>query len=44
MTIWEDLDAVRRFTGEDPSKAKYYEEVDLFLIDKEEVLLNHSIF
>lgn len=44
VTIWEDLDAVRRFAGGDPSKAKYYEEDDTFLIDKEEISLNHSIF
>ena len=44
VTIWEDLDAVKRFAGGDPSKAKYYKEDDTFLIDKEELSLNHIIF
>ena len=44
VTIWEDIEAVRRFAGDDPSKAKYYPEDDKFLLEKEDNSFNHDIF
>lgn len=44
ITIWESLEAVKRFAGEDPSKAKYYPEDDKYLLEKEAASLNHAIF
>jgi heme-degrading monooxygenase HmoA len=44
ITIWESMDAVKRFAGEDPAKAKYYPEDDRFLLEKEPNSLNHAVF
>lgn len=44
VTIWESLDAVKAFAGEDPSRAKYYPEDDRFLLEKEPASFNHEIF
>jgi heme-degrading monooxygenase HmoA len=44
VTIWTDIESVKEFAGSDPSKAKYYEEDDIFLLEKEESSLNHVVF
>ncbi|MEQ8748850.1 MAG: hypothetical protein RIC52_03655 [Amphiplicatus sp.] len=44
VTVWDSLDAVKRFAGDDPSKAKYYPEDDRYLLEKEAASLNHAIF
>jgi hypothetical protein len=35
LTFWTDLDAIRRFAGEDYEKAKYYDFDAEFLIEQE---------
>lgn len=44
ITLWDSMEAVKRFAGEDPSKAKYYPEDDRFLLEKEAHSLNHVVF
>jgi len=44
VTIWEDMEAVKKFAGTDPAKAKYYPEDDQYLLEKEDCSLNHSVF
>ncbi len=44
VTVWDSLDAVKRFAGDDPSKAKYYPEDDRYLLEKEAASLNYAIF
>ncbi len=44
ITVWESLDAVKQFAGDDPSNAKYYPEDDRFLLEKEPHSLNHRLF
>ncbi|MEM9704468.1 MAG: antibiotic biosynthesis monooxygenase [Pseudomonadota bacterium] len=44
VTVWRDEEAVARFAGADPSKAKYYPEDDKFLLGKEDKALNHRVF
>jgi heme-degrading monooxygenase HmoA len=34
FSLWESMDAVRSFAGEDPSQAVYYPEDDRFLIER----------
>jgi heme-degrading monooxygenase HmoA len=36
FTLWESLDAVKRFAGEDYETAVYYPEDDRFLIERDE--------
>jgi heme-degrading monooxygenase HmoA len=35
VTLWESMDAVRAFAGDDPTVAVFYPEDDAFLIDRE---------
>ena len=35
LTHWESMDAIRRFAGDDPEKARYYPEDAQFLIELE---------
>jgi heme-degrading monooxygenase HmoA len=34
FSLWENMDAVKAFAGEDPSRAVYYPEDDRFLVDR----------
>jgi len=44
ITIWDSLEAMKRFTGRDPWKAKYYPEDDQYLLYKEEHVQIYKIF
>ena len=44
VTVWESMDAVKRFAGDDPAKAKYYPEDEKYLLEKEDCSLNHDVF
>ncbi|MCE4617716.1 MAG: antibiotic biosynthesis monooxygenase [Desulfurococcales archaeon] len=44
ITIWESIEAMKRFSGDDPWKAKYYPEDDKYLIEKEEQVQIYKIF
>jgi heme-degrading monooxygenase HmoA len=35
VSLWDSLDAVERFAGEDPEQAVFYPEDDRFLVDRE---------
>jgi hypothetical protein len=42
LTFWDDLDAVRRFAGEDVEAAKYYDFDADYLIEKEPRVLHYE--
>ncbi len=44
ITVWDSIEAMRRFTGGDPWKAKYYPEDDQYLLEKEEQVQIYKIF
>ncbi len=44
VTVWESMEAVKAFAGDDPTKAKYYPEDDRYLLEKEDCSLNHQVF
>ncbi|HFQ15802.1 MAG TPA: antibiotic biosynthesis monooxygenase [Rhodobacteraceae bacterium] len=44
VTIWESVEAVKAFAGQDAARAKYYPEDDAFLLEKEAQALNHRVF
>lgn len=44
VTAWDNMDAVKAFAGDDPAKAKYYPEDDMYLLEKEDCSLNHQVF
>lgn len=42
-SFWESLDAVRRFAGDDYTRAHYYPEDDTFLIEREQFVTHHEV-
>jgi len=44
VTVWDDIEAVKKFAGDNPAIAKYYLEDDGFLLEKEPHALNHRVF
>jgi heme-degrading monooxygenase HmoA len=42
-TLWDSWDAIRRFAGDDPARAKYYPEDDDFLLEKEPTVTHHEV-
>jgi heme-degrading monooxygenase HmoA len=43
ISIWESLDAIRRFAGEDYEKARYYPEDHDFLIELEPFVEHYDV-
>ncbi len=43
LTIWESMDAIRRFAGPEPSRARYYPEDDVFLVEKEPTVAHYQV-
>ncbi len=44
ITIWDSLEAVKNFTGDNPEIAKYYPEDENFLLEKEEHVSMYQVF
>lgn len=44
ITIWENLEVIKNFAGQDFEKAKYYPEDDKFLLEFEEKVQHHEVF
>lgn len=43
LTIWDDMEAIKAFAGEEPERAKYYDFDDDFLLSKNEFVEHWSI-
>ena len=43
VSWWVDLDAVRRFAGDDYAVARYYPEDDEYLIDRPQFVEHHEV-
>ena len=44
VTHWDSMEAVTKFAGESPEKAKYYPEDDDYLLEKEETSALYQVF
>jgi len=44
LTVWEFLDAIRKFAGDDPELAKYYPEDDEYLLEKKKYVQHYTVF
>ncbi len=44
ITIWDSIESVKKFSGENPDIAKYYREDDDYLLEKEEYSQNYRVF
>jgi heme-degrading monooxygenase HmoA len=42
-TLWDSVEAIRRFAGEDHTRARYYPEDDGFLLEKEELVTHDDV-
>ncbi len=38
FSLWESIDAVRAFAGDEPERAKYYPEDERFLVEHDDVV------
>src|SRR4051812_24040448 len=43
LTFWDDMDAVRRFAGDEPERAVYYPEDERFLVDREDTVSHFDL-
>jgi len=43
FSLWESMDAVRAFAGDDPSQAVYYPEDDRFLVERSAVVEHYDV-
>jgi heme-degrading monooxygenase HmoA len=43
FSLWESLDAVRAFAGEDPEKAVLYPEDERFLVEREDKVAHYEV-
>ena len=44
LTFWEDVDAIKRFAGEDFQLAKYYDFDRAFLVELESKVLHYTVY
>ena len=44
LTFWEDFDAIKRFTGEDYYRAKYYDFDHNFLVKLEPLVRHYELY
>jgi len=44
ITVWDSIDSVKNFAGENPEIAKYYPEDDEYLLEKEDYSQNFQVF
>ena len=44
VTVWDSLDSIKRFAGEEPELARYYPEDDDFLLEKEKYTSIYDVF
>jgi len=43
LTFWDDVDAIKRFAGEDYQRARYYDFDNDFLVEKEPAVLHFEV-
>lgn len=44
VTLWDSIDSVKKFAGENPEIAKYYPEDENFLLEKEKHVSMYEVF
>jgi heme-degrading monooxygenase HmoA len=42
-SFWDSLDAIRRFAGDEYTRAQYYPEDDEYLIEREPLVTHHDV-
>ena len=44
VTIWDSMESIKRFAGDQPEIAKYYPEDDDYLLEKEKYVSIYDVF
>lgn len=44
VTLWDSIESVKKFAGDNPAIAKYYPEDDNFLLEKEKHVSVYEVF
>ena len=44
VTLWDSIESVKKFAGDNPEIAKYYTEDDYFLLEKEKYVSMYEVF
>ena len=44
VTLWDSIESIKKFAGDNPEIAKYYPEDDDFLLEKEEYVSMYEVF
>lgn len=44
ITIWESLDAIRAFAGDELERAVFYEDDDAYLVDREWTVRHYHVY
>jgi len=44
VTLWDSIESVKKFAGDNPEIAKYYKEDDNFLLEKEKYVSMYEVF
>lgn len=44
VTVWESLDAIRAFAGDDPTGAVFYPDDDAYLVDREHTVTHYAVY
>lgn len=44
VTIWDSMESIKQFAGDEPELAKYYTEDDDFLLEKEKYTTMYDVF
>jgi len=42
-SFWDSVESIRRFAGDDYERARYYDEDDDFLLERERVVKHHDV-
>ena len=43
VTLWDSMNAVRRFAGDDPDRAVFYPEDDRYLVARDEIVTHFEV-
>jgi heme-degrading monooxygenase HmoA len=43
LTFWDDMEAIRRFAGDEPERAVYYPEDERFLVEREDTVAHFEM-
>jgi heme-degrading monooxygenase HmoA len=44
LTLWDSMDAITTFAGDDPDRAVFYSDDDRYLIDREWTVTHHAVY